>query len=418
MAGIARLNPDLAVAWPLAAAFCMILLPGCRNSDRATPSATVAPAAAPSTAAPAPTSTDSPGTSSLTSGPAGRDFAHPWVVRVTGNLTCHGTLIHPRWVLTAAHCVTTGTRANNGVRRINRIEYSRLDPAGNAHADKRALVNGAGLQVFLHPDYRLGFEDHDIALVRLSSPFSIEPGLQTAALPGGPRSAALPGTVATYNLSGLQPGQVGLFRGSISAGTGLSFTVLRTNAADALSEGDSGSGIVAQENGRAVVRGVASLGGANRDPSFTDVFAHGDWIRTTMGTVPHLLAGFTRVSRRGVAADGIMKIDCPNTYGAMAGPMYADGAALGANCTPGQALRVECTATRPIKETIQATPFGITEFTMQTSCPPNAPTLRKLPHGQQQAIFRGRAAQSPDPVGICIREFVCRVGRVNPPVNR
>lgn len=394
----------------LVAALCIVALSGCPGTEHVAQNASVPPATASSTP-------DNHGPSNLTSGPTARDFAHPWVVRVLGNLACHGTLIHPRWVLTAAHCVSTGTTANEGVRKITRVYYDRVDPAGVAHSAERVLVNGVGLEVILHPQYRHGYQEHDIALVRLSTPFEITSDLQTAALPAGPRNAAIAGTVATYNRSGLQAGQVGLFRGSIEAGTGPSFSVVRTNPANALTEGDSGSGIVSQENGRAVVRGVASVAGENTDPAFTDVFAHNAWILEKVGMTPELLAGFTRVARRGSAAVGVMKIDCPNTYAAMSGPMYADGAALGANCTAAQTQRIECNAERALEAMDLAAPFGITEFSMRTTCAPNAPVMQQLPHGEQQAVFDGPAASSPDPAGICIREFVCRVGPVEPDVH-
>ena len=355
------------------------------------------------------------GPSNLTGGVVGPDYKHPWVVRVTGTLSCHGTLIHPKWVLTAAHCVTTGSTATDGVHRVTEVFYRRSDPSGTTHEDSRTAVRNEIRTISIHRDFRLGHEEHDIALIEVSPPFAIEPHIQTAAIAVSPRTAAAQGTVASYNREGLAAGQIGLFRGAVPASGGSSFTIFLADSSGALTKGDSGSGIVTLENERATVRGVASLGAAEdgtpRDPSFTDVFAHRDWIFETLHSAEHLVSGLTRVARRGRISGGVMLLGCPNPYGTMSGPLYVDGAAIGAICEAGQTQSVVCSANNDFSA-LEPIPVGITGFTMRTDCPPHGVSVQELPHSQTLATFFGAAAANPDPVGLCIREFTCRIGPV------
>lgn len=93
----------------------------------------------------------------------------PWQIQLMigrGGL-CGGSLIDPRWVLTAAHCVVDSGR----VAAPDTLTVYHGDTRINRGSETRVAA------VFAHNDYRQGYDQsrrvgfpHDIALLRLASP--------------------------------------------------------------------------------------------------------------------------------------------------------------------------------------------------------------------------------------------------------
>ena len=104
---------------------------------------------------------------------APRDMA-PWQVslqRAAGGgrwrHACGGSLIHPSWVLTAAHCLYDGDGALRSPREMSLVHGTRSLSSGGERRRVERLVPHRGYQG------GGGAQPDDIALIRLSSPFPV-----------------------------------------------------------------------------------------------------------------------------------------------------------------------------------------------------------------------------------------------------
>lgn len=253
--------------------------------------------------------------------------------------------------MTAAHCVTPGI----GIRKII---YERTDLVTGAKSSesiapsqKVGPVTNRG--VFIHPGYDGQDSNHpnDIALIKLERPFEIQPMMQTVGLPRVPVVAGVVGNLANFSHKGTLPsGLVAVFRAPMPADSPSTYFTIKATAANAfLCPGDSGSGFVTVEDGRATVRGVASKGTYSDcmsfddidEADFTDVFKFREWILQTMNKSDAELAGNTRVRWSGDGAYGRMEVSCPASR-TQSGPLNVVGTEEGITCDVGQMQTVSC----------------------------------------------------------------------------